>query len=304
MRFISFLRDGSPRVGMLVGGTVIDLNQADPEIPPDMLSFIAAGPFALEGASAVLARWSKARCPASALWALADVQRLAPIPNPPKIVAVGVNYLDHCRETGTERPSSPILFAKFPTAVIGPDEAIEWDPTFTARVDYEAELAVVIGQMARRVPRGRALDVVFGYTCANDVTARDLQMGDRQWVRGKSLDTFCPLGPVLVTRDEVLDPGKLGIQCRVNGAILQESNTSGMIFDIPTLIEFISAGITLLPGDVILTGTPHGVGNYRRPPVFLRDGDQVAVKIDLIGTLLNHCREVAVATKVAGGHGQ
>jgi len=293
MRFITFSQDNHTRVGLLVGEQVIDLSLADPGIPSDMRSFIEAGSVALECATAVFDRCADGRLPPTATLTLADVQLLAPIPNPPKVVAVGANYLDHCRETGVKPPRSPMLFAKFPTAVIGPGEAIEWDPALTDRVDYEVELAVVIGQRARHVPASRVFDIIFGYTCANDVTARDLQANDGQWVRSKSLDTFCPLGPALITKDEMPEPGRLNISCRVNGVTLQDSNTSEMIFDIPTLIAFITRSFTLLPGDVILTGTPHGTGGFRQPNVFLRNGDVVEVEVENLGVLRNPCREIS-----------
>jgi acylpyruvate hydrolase len=293
MRFVTFSQDHHARVGLLAGEQVIDLNLADPGIPSDARSFVEAGPVALERAAAVFRQWADGRLPAATTFTLADLPLLAPIPNPSKVVAVGANYLDHCREAGVEPPQSPMLFAKFPTAVIGPGEAIEWDPALTAKVDYEAELAVVIGRRARHVPAARAFDIIFGYTCANDVTARDLQASDGQWVRSKSLDTFCPLGPVLVTRDELPEPGRLSIACRVNGETLQDSNTSEMIFDIPALIAFITRAFTLLPGDVILTGTPHGTGGFRQPNVFLKNGDVVEVEVENVGVLRNPCREVS-----------
>jgi 2-keto-4-pentenoate hydratase/2-oxohepta-3-ene-1,7-dioic acid hydratase in catechol pathway len=162
-------------------------------------------------------------------------------------------------------------------------------------VDYEAELAVVIGRRARHVPPAAAFDVIFGYTCANDVTARDLQARDGQWVRGKSLDTFCPLGPEIVTKDALPHPGRLGIVCRVNGKVLQASNTAEMIVDVPALIGFITRAFTLLPGDVILTGTPQGTGAFRHPPVLLHDGDIVEVEIEQVGLLRNPCRELSHA---------
>lgn len=294
MHFVTFLREQNPRLGLATDDCVIDLNLADPTIPPDLLGFLGAGEPALERATRVLQRWSKGELDqkTACLWT-DELSILAPMPNPSKVVAVGANYWDHCRECDAEPPAEPILFAKFPTSVIGPGEFIEWDSVLTAQVDYEAELAVIIGQRARNIPRSEAFDVIFGYTCANDVSARDLQLVDGQWVRGKSLDTFCPLGPAIITRDEVPDPGNLTIACRVNDATLQDSCTAEMIFDIPTLIEFITAAFTLLPGDVILTGTPHGTGAFRQPAIFLKDGDKVEVEIEGLGVLRNPCREVS-----------
>lgn len=230
--------------------------------------------------------WEKLLCEAAVLERTA-VRLLAPIPRPPKIVAVGLNYMDHCREQKVDPPARPILFAKFPTSVIGPDEVISWAPSVTATVDYEAELAVIIGKRAKAMRAEYAQEYIAGYTALNDVSARDLQFGDGQWVRGKSLDTFCPLGPALVTPDEVPDPQDLLIKCQVNEKLLQDSSTSEMIFKIPELIAFITEGMTLEPGDIIATGTPHGVGVFRQPQIFLQDGDVVTVNIEKVGELRN-----------------
>jgi len=185
----------------------------------------------------------------------------------------------------------PIIFCKFPSAIVGPDAVIRWDPALTRQVDYEAELAVVMGRTARHVSAAEALDYVAGYTLCNDISARDLQFGDGQWVRGKSLDTFCPLGPWLVTRDEIPDPQALAIRCTINGQVMQDSSTSEMIFRVRELIEFCSRAFTLLPGDIIATGTPHGVGHFRKPPAYLKDGDVVTIDIQDIGQLTNRCVE-------------
>ena len=223
---------------------------------------------------------------------LAELRLLAPVPRPGKVVAIGLNYRAHAREQKVEAPPAPLIFAKFPTAVIGAGDTISWDPALTTQVDYEAELAVVIGRTARNVSTADALDYVLGYTCANDVSARDLQFGDRQWVRGKSLDTFCPLGPVLVTADEIPDPGVLDIACDVNGERRQDSNTADLIFPVAAIVAHCARAFTLEPGDVILTGTPSGVGMFSDPPRFLHDGDEVVVEIERIGRLVNTCREL------------
>jgi 2-keto-4-pentenoate hydratase/2-oxohepta-3-ene-1,7-dioic acid hydratase in catechol pathway len=226
----------------------------------------------------------------------ADALRfLAPITQPSKIVAIGLNYMDHCREQNVKPPDKPLIFAKFPSTITGPNTVIQWDPALTSGVDYEAELAVVIGQEARLVTPDSALRYVFGYTCANDVSARDLQFGDGQWTRGKSLDTFCPLGPVIVTTHEIPDPQKLAIRCEVNGTALQDSSTSEMIFDVKNIVAYASRAFTLYPGDIILTGTPAGVGNFRNPKITLRNGDRVTVAIEKIGRLNNTCREIAMS---------
>jgi 2-keto-4-pentenoate hydratase/2-oxohepta-3-ene-1,7-dioic acid hydratase in catechol pathway len=222
---------------------------------------------------------------------LRDLRALAPIARPGKIVAIGLNYEDHTAETGLEAPAEPLTFAKYPSSIIGPDEAIVVPTAITKEVDWEAELAVVIGTQCGPDRRGTMRDVA-AYTVANDVSARDLQFGDKQWTRGKSLDTFCPLGPALVTRDEVPDPHALRIWTTVNDATMQDASTADMIFDIPALLDFLTATVTLEPGDVVLTGTPPGVGGFRTPPVFLADGDVVTVGVEGIGELRNPVRHV------------
>jgi 2-keto-4-pentenoate hydratase/2-oxohepta-3-ene-1,7-dioic acid hydratase in catechol pathway len=219
--------------------------------------------------------------------ALADADLLAPLPRPGKIVAIGRNYREHAAEEGVEPPPAPLIFAKWPSSVIGPGAEVRWDPALSSQVDYEAELAVVIGRTARRVPVERALDHVLGYTCLNDVSARDIQFGDGQWVRGKSLDTFCPMGPALVTADEIGDPQDLAICCTVGDERVQDARTSAMYFGVAEIISYCSASFTLEPGDVIATGTPGGVGVFRDPPRFLGDGDRVIVEIEGIGRLEN-----------------
>jgi 2-keto-4-pentenoate hydratase/2-oxohepta-3-ene-1,7-dioic acid hydratase in catechol pathway len=217
---------------------------------------------------------------------LEGVTLLAPL-RPGKIIGVGNNYLDHCREQGISPPEKPILFAKFPTSVIGPGEEVRWPRELTRQVDYEGELAAVIGKQARDLREEEALEAVFGYTIANDISARDLQFGDGQWLRGKALDTFLPLGPMVVTKEEVPNPQNLPIRTWVNGRLLQDSHTGEMIFPVSKLLAFISQAFTLEPGDLILTGTPHGVGYFRDPQVFLQPGDVVEVAIGDLGLLRN-----------------
>lgn len=221
---------------------------------------------------------------------IAGIELLAPVPRPGKVVAIGRNYRDHTIEEGVEPPAAPLIFGKWPSCVVGPGADICWDPGLTAQVDYEAELAVVIGRTARRVAEADALDYVLGYTCLNDVSARDLQFGDGQWIRGKSLDTFCPMGPALVTADEIGDPQALAIACRVGGRTLQAASTADMYFGVAAIISYCSQAFRLEPGDVIATGTPGGVGIFRDPPVLLGDGDEVVVEIERIGRLRNTCR--------------
>jgi 2-keto-4-pentenoate hydratase/2-oxohepta-3-ene-1,7-dioic acid hydratase in catechol pathway len=221
---------------------------------------------------------------------LETTELLAPVPRPGKIVAIGRNYREHIEEEGADRPTAPLIFAKWPSSVIGHGAEIRWDPELATQVDYDAELAVVIGRSARRVAESEALDYVLGYTCLNDVSARDIQFGDGQWVRGKSLDTFCPTGPALVTTDEIPDPQRLAISCRVGGAIVQEASTAQMYFSVAAIVSYCSQSFRLEPGDVIATGTPGGVGIFRDPPALLGDGDEVIVEIEGIGRLVNVCR--------------
>ena len=285
MKLVTFMTEDHTRLGVVRDDRVVDLASAsNGRLPSDMLTFLIQGETAMQLAREV----GKS---ATASLPLSEVRLLAPVPNPPKVVALGLNYMDHCRELNIEPPKEPIIFAKFPSAVVGPGAAIRWDPALTQQVDYEAELAVVMGRTARRVSAAEALDYVAGYTMCNDVSARNLQFGDGQWVRGKSLDTFCPLGPWLVTRDEVPDPHDLAIRCTVNGDVLQDSTTAEVIFRVDRLIEFISRAFSLLPGDVIATGTPDGVGVFRSPQIFLKDGDVVTVEIEGLGQLTNPCIE-------------
>jgi len=211
----------------------------------------------------------------------------APIAKPGKIVAIGLNYVDHAAETALELPKEPLIFAKFPSSITGPFDPILVPERLTSQVDFEAELGVVVGRRARNVSAAKALDHVFGYTVMNDVSARDLQFGDGQWVRGKSLETFCPLGPVILTANEVEDPQRLQVGCAVDGITMQDASTRDMIFGVAELIQYLSAHFTLEPGDVIATGTPSGVGFTRNPPVYLVAGNVLSTWVRGIGTLTN-----------------
>ncbi|MGD0115370.1 MAG: fumarylacetoacetate hydrolase family protein [Dehalococcoidia bacterium] len=307
MRLLTFRREGVARTGIEAGGYVVETAKASElgvdglSDAGDMLDLLRGGAPTLDAARQLLATVERAVGDGQAdglvargvLHKLDEVELTAPVPAPSKIVAIGLNYRDHAREQGVPVPEKPLIFAKFPTSVIGPGDTITWDPALTQQVDYEAELAVVIGKKCRNVTEKDALSFVGGYTCGNDVSARDLQFGDRQWVRGKSLDTFCPLGPVLVTPDEVGDPQSLAIRTLLNGEVMQDSSTGEMVFGVAELIAFASRAFTLLAGDVLLTGTPSGVGVFRKPPVFLKDGDRIAIEIERIGRLENVCRTVS-----------
>jgi 2-keto-4-pentenoate hydratase/2-oxohepta-3-ene-1,7-dioic acid hydratase in catechol pathway len=281
MKLITYTTGEGARTGALVGETVIDL--AGLGFQGSLLDLIQAG------AEIWTQVGMRSRAAGVQSLPLGAVRLLAPLPRPPKVIGIGLNYMDHVREQNQPIPERPIVFAKFNTAVIGPGEAIRWDPELTQQVDFEAELGVVIGKPARNVPLERALEHVFGFVNVNDVSARDIQFGDKQWVRGKSLDTFAPMGPMIVTADEIPDPQALGIRCLVNGEVMQDSSTKEMIFGVKELVAFLSRSFTLEAGDVISTGTPDGVGAFRKPPVFLKDGDRVAVEVESLGRLENPC---------------
>ena len=217
---------------------------------------------------------------------LSGVELGPPVPRPGKIICIGLNYRDHAAESNMPVPGSPVTFSKYVTSVIGPGRPIRL-PKASAQVDYEAELAVVIGRRAKHVPVEQAFEHVLGYTNLNDVSARDLQFADGQWQRGKSCDTFAPMGPYIVTRDRVPDPHALRICCRVNGRTLQDSSTNQLIFGVDRVVSFLSETVTLEPGDVIATGTPPGVGFARKPPIFLQPGDVVEIEVEGLGVLSN-----------------
>ncbi len=219
-----------------------------------------------------------------------EVKIIAPLSKPEKIIGIGLNYRDHCREQNVPIPERPVVFAKFASSIIGTGEVICWSVDVTQQVDFEVELGVIIGKTARNVSPQDALNHVFGYTIVNDVSARDIQFRDRQWVRAKSLDTFCPMGPWIVTADEIPDPQCLHLSTKLNGVTMQDSSTSEMIFSVAELISFLSYSFTLRPGDVIASGTPDGVGVFRKPPVFLKDGDFLRMEIENIGILENTCK--------------
>ena len=282
MKLVTYLYNGKTAAGVLVKDTIIDLKTLG--LPATMLEFVQAGPAAWQKAEAARKTWAGATVP------LASVRLLAPMPNPSKIIAIGLNYMDHCREQKVQPPVRPLIFAKLTSAIVGPGDAIRWDTNVTQQVDFEVELAVVIGKQAKNISQDKALDVVFGYTVMNDISARDLQFSDGQWVRAKSLDTFAPMGPAIVTANDIPDPQALKLTCSVNGQVMQDSSTKEMIFGVRHLIADLTQFFTLEPGDIISTGTPHGVGVFRTPKVFLKDGDVVTAEIAGIGQLENTVR--------------
>ena len=289
MRLISVRSSAGERVGVAVEDRWAPIEDLLRDGPRTILDLLEDAHVALPALGAALAGADVAR------WrSISSAELLAPVPRPGKVVAIGRNYREHAAEEGVDPPTAPLIFAKWPSSVIGHGAEIRWDPGLTGQVDYEAELAVVVGRRARNVGIEEALDHVLGYTCLDDVSARDLQFGDGQWVRGKSLDTFCPMGPWIVTTDEIVDPQRLAIRCLVDGEILQDANTSQMYFTVAEVVSYCSRSFTLEPGDVIATGTPSGVGAFRKPPRFLRDGERVTVEIEGIGALENVCRMAPV----------
>ena len=246
-----------------------------------MLDVIAGG----VAARARIEEWIL-KPPPSEVAPLGSVQLLAPIPRPPKFICIGLNYMDHAIESKLEIPKVPTVFSKFASAVIGPGETIRL-PRNSTKPDYEAEFGVIIGKGGRHIRRAAWREHVFGYTNLNDVSARDFQMATSQWIMGKTFDTFAPMGPAIVSDDEIADPHKLDISLTINGEMLQHSNTSNLIFPIPDLIEFLSSAFTLESGDVISTGTPAGVGFARKPPRWLKAGDEVVVRVEGLGELRN-----------------
>jgi 2-keto-4-pentenoate hydratase/2-oxohepta-3-ene-1,7-dioic acid hydratase in catechol pathway len=278
MRFVTFQRREYTEPGVLRGNEIASLKPAGFD---DMLSVIAGGAVAMEKIHLYLQS-----VPWGDIMELEKTTLRAPIPRPPKIICVGLNYRDHAAESKMEIPSVPTIFAKFPTAVIGPGEEIVL-PKNSTKPDYEAEFAFVIGKRGRHIPAADWRNYVFGYTILNDVSARDFQMATSQWMMGKTFDTFAPFGPAIVTADEIPDPHALDISLCINGEQLQHSNTSNLIFNVPTLIEYLSSVFTLEPGDIVSTGTPAGVGFSHKPPRWLRPGDHVIVKVEGLGELRN-----------------
>jgi 2-keto-4-pentenoate hydratase/2-oxohepta-3-ene-1,7-dioic acid hydratase in catechol pathway len=275
MRFVTFAVDGKSRPGVLSGQTISDLSTAG---YASLLDFIESGP---EGRTA-----AEKLAASGGGYPLDKVKLLAPIPRPRKLICVGLNYRDHAAETNSEIPSVPTIFNKFATAVIAPGDNIVL-PKVSKSPDYEAEFAFVIGRGGRNIAGADWPKHIFGYTMVNDVSARDYQKATTQWLMGKTFDTFAPMGPWIVSADEIADPHNLDIQLEIGGERLQSSNTRELIFKIPDLIAFLSSVFTLEPGDIVSTGTPAGVGVARKPQRFLRPGDEVVVRMPAIGELRN-----------------
>ena len=281
MRLVTFTHQRQRRLGARSGDSIIDLSAADPSIPSTMREFLEAGDNAISRAQAAIDRGTHAISET-------DVTIHAPIDNPEKIICIGLNYADHAAESSMPIPEESIVFSKYASSIIGPDENIV-APSASSQVDYEVELVVVIGKSGRNISEEDALDHVAGYMVGHDVSARDYQLEKpgAQWMMGKTFDTFAPIGPDLVTTDDVPDPHNLGIRCILNGETVQDSNTSQLIFDVPKLIAYLAHVFTLTPGDLIFTGTPHGVGMGREPQLWLKHGDHVICEIDGLGQLEN-----------------
>jgi 2-keto-4-pentenoate hydratase/2-oxohepta-3-ene-1,7-dioic acid hydratase in catechol pathway len=281
MRWATVVSEEGPRACGVLRGEYVDVNAADSEMPATVRELLELGTDWQRRAWAALPRGLRRHDPA-------NVRLLAPVPDPRKIICIGLNYRDHAAESGVPAPDEPVLFSKYSTALIGHGAAIVL-PRVSQEVDFEAELVVIIGRGGRYIPRERALSHVGGYSVGHDVSARDWQLNKpgKQWMAGKTFDTFAPVGPELVTPDEVPDPHNLGIRLRINGQTMQDSSTRQLIFRVDELISYISQIFTLEPGDLIFTGTPPGVGMARKPPVWLKPGDAVEVEIDQLGTLWN-----------------
>lgn len=289
MKLITYQHDNQVHVGVVVAEAAVDEAVVElTAVTPTLLALIKQGPAGRERAKAAIDV-------ATPTLSLAEVELLAPIPVPERnVMCLGWNYAEHAHESATTRgleikelPQFPIIFTKATTSVNRPFGDVPYSTAVSTEFDYEVELAVVISQQGVNIPREQAMDYVFGYTVLNDISARDLQRNGKQFFKGKSLDGSCPIGPWLVTADEVADPHNLAITCRVNGVTKQDSSTRHMIFDIPAIIEYLSLGMTLLPGDIIATGTPSGVGFARTPPEFLQPGDVVECEIEQIGLIRN-----------------
>jgi acylpyruvate hydrolase len=284
MKLVTFAHGGQTGIGALITkgtrGYVLDFRRAEPGLPADMLQFLCAGEPAWK-----LAQRATADPDERALVAVEGVTLLAPVPRPGKIICVGHNYYDHAVDASNPE-EYPTFFAKFANTVIGHLQPIVY-PRLPVQLDYEAELMVVIGKRARNIDQNRAIEVVAGYTIFNDVTARDYQPRSSQWMIRKSFDTFGPMGPALVTTDEVPDPGNINLTLDLNGVQRQSANTSNLIFPIPFLIAYLTRTMTLEPGDVIATGTPSGTGAMQKPPAFMKPGDVVRIRIDRVGELVN-----------------
>ena len=310
MRLVTYQYEGQSRTGAQLDEQVVDLNRAyhaalrhmgnedelavaDVRVPTDMIGLLRGGDTSLRAAQQAVAFVrsqlegnDKTLSLRGITYAIDRVSLLPPVMRPGKVVCLGLNYRDHAAEAGMAVPEYPVLFHKVAGSLIGHSQPIVV-PRISSKIDYEGELAIIIGRRGKYIAEEDALSYVAGYTVGNDVSARDLQFRTSQWTTGKMLDTFCPLGPALVTRDEVADANQLAIKTTLNGQVMQEGNTADMIFRVPFIVSYISEIATLEPGDVILTGTPPGIGNTRTPQVFMKPGDTITVEVEHVGKLTN-----------------
>lgn len=284
MRIATLKTASGPRLAIRTGDDFVDVAGSDPRLPASTKAFLEAGPEALAAVRKLATDPKSVRIPA------ANASFHAPVTDPGKIICLGLNYRDHALESGQAIPTEPVLFSKYATALIGHREPIVL-PKVSVKVDYEAELVIAIGKKGRHIPVEKAMQYVAGYAVGHDVSARDWQFkGEtKQWMAGKTFDSFAPIGPELVTADEVPDPHVLPIRLRLNGQTMQDSNTKQLIFGVPEILAYLSLIVTLMPGDLIFTGTPPGVGAARKPPVWLKPGDDVEVEIEGLGVLKNPC---------------
>ncbi len=310
MRLVTYQHEGQSRIGAQLDKQIIDLNRAyqaslyhahntdelsvaDARVPPDMIDLLKGGETSLRAAKesldfvrSQLKGKDNALKQQGIVYAFESVTLLQPVLRPGKVICLGLNYRDHAAEAGMAIPEYPVLFHKVAGSLIGHNQSIVI-PRTSSKIDFEGELTIIIGRRGKYLAEDEALSYIAGYTIGNDVSARDLQFRTSQWTTGKMLDTFCPLGPALVTRDEVPDPNALRIKTTLNGQVMQDGNTADMIFHVPFIVSYISEIVTLEPGDVILTGTPAGIGNTRTPPVFMKPGDTISVEIERLGILTN-----------------
>jgi len=286
MRLATIETWAGPRAALLSGDSFIDIHATEAALPSNMRQILTGGPDMLRSVAGL------ANLPKPVKYPAAEVKYHAPIVDPQKIICVGLNYKDHAAESGSPIPKDPVLFSKYSTALIGHGQSIVL-PKVSEEVDYEAELVIVIGKRGRHIPKAAAYDYVAGYSVGHDVSARDWQLrkDGKQWMVGKTFDTFAPVGPMIVTRDEIPNPHALSISLRLNGQTMQNSSTSQMIFNTDDLLAYLSQVMTLEPGDLIFTGTPPGVGTARKPPVYLKDGDVAEVEIAGLGVLRNPVRQ-------------
>ncbi|MFW9806791.1 MAG: fumarylacetoacetate hydrolase family protein [Candidatus Thorarchaeota archaeon] len=297
MRLVTYARMGVPSIGVELDSGILDIPDAASHFGrkyhvrghsfPNTMMDLLQWESGIDVVRQIVQRYLKTPAGERLMTRpLNSITLEAPISRPGKIIALGKNYMEHIEETGSEVPNFPVIFAKFPSSVIGPDDLIPI-PEVSSKIDWEVELGVVIGKTCKDVSERKALDFIAGYTIINDISARDLQMSDGQWVRAKSLDGFCPMGPCIVTRDELGDASKLKMHTKINGKLKQQSSTSNMVFDVPQILAYLSKSFTLEPGDIISTGTPSGVGFVREPPEFLKSGDKIELYIEKIGYLKN-----------------